>query len=189
MLFTPFILLLFLGIASALKGSIDFSKDAVKIVDPARASLLLLDKEDKSRRVFHFRENGDFYLPQLSKGKYELLIQSLDFKLSTGPSYKITVLNSTHYIVEDAQTGKELEDGLEFSADKVVLRNFIDNDSSGSFLNSLPFVPLIRKYPLMGMLLLGCIALMVSPMIISKFDPDFNEKLIQAQQDTKAHQS
>ncbi len=189
MLFTHFILLLFFGIVSALKGSIDFSKDAARIVDPSRTFLTLLDKQDKSRKVYHFRENGDFYLPKLSKGQYELSIQSLDFKLSTGSSYRITVFNETEYSVEESQTGKELEDGLDFSSDKVVLRRFADNDPSDSFLNSLPFVPLIRRYPLIGFLLLGCVALMISPMIISKFDPDFNEKFIQAQQDAKAHQS
>lgn len=169
------------SLAITIKGSVKLPENAHRALDPERASITVLPSNTSLSNTYHFTKNGTFELP-LHKGSYSVLIHSLDFKLMYGDEYMIDVVNDTNYKVT-TENGKgetiEIPSGLVFS--EVKLRHFADVDPSGSFLNSIPFIPIIKRYPIVGIILGFCLVVVLSITIMSKIDPDFNQKFIDAQ--------
>ncbi|QPG75318.1 hypothetical protein FOA43_002670 [Brettanomyces nanus] len=187
----PWILLLFAFSVLALTGHLELPANAINVLDPARASIILIDDSTETQNVYHFLRDGSFNLPVSHKGTYRLFFQSLDFNFIRGNEFSLLVKNSTYYELHEFYSkNKDLVPaGLQFAIDQIHFKNFVDVDPSDSFLNSLPLVPLIRRYPIIGGLLGAGILLMVSPMIISQFDPEFNTKFIDAQKELRTKKS
>lgn len=170
----------------AIIGQLTLPDSADAAYDPSRSSIIVQNKAQGLKATHHFLPNGTFDLGNLQEGTYRVIFQSLDLHFLQGNQYDLFVQNETSYRVYNpyAKDYPELTSGLNFSAYDVRFKEYADGNGQ-SFIDSLPMVPLIKKYPLIGVLIVACIGVIAAPMVIGLFDPDFNERYIEAQKKSK----
>ncbi|KAH3664083.1 hypothetical protein OGAPHI_004797 [Ogataea philodendri] len=156
------------------------------LADPARAFVRVSNATWTGH--YHLNRHGEFSLTGLSVGEYDLALNSLDFALASTNFYTLAVHDDGYDVYQNvpgilaSNTPVPLASKLNFSAENVRVKRFADPDQTSGILEMIPFWGVLKQYPMLGVVMGVMVVIALMPTIVGFIDPEFSERVLQAQQ-------
>lgn len=195
------------------KMQLSLTLDTDIFTDAARTCLQVYDDNHQLvQSVYPLNNSFTFScsLPHLSN--YTLSLQSLDITFPLSNQFILSAINSTTYSLQqhvsgihssltsqlpliyfDVKNSDAVSNVLlpmeQFRFNKYTLQSFKDPESSiSTLLYSIPGLSMVLKSWWMSVLLAFALFVALFPLLIPYIDPDFGDRMLQAQMDAKQQQ-